>query len=146
MFCSKCGTEVANEACFCSNCGAQINSQSEEGRIHNASDNCDRSEMMVPRTQAPQNNVMMSKTATSVVAYMTWIGFLISICIGDKENSKFFLNQALVFHLFRLACIIPVLGWLWAIYMLICFIFGVIWAAQQEENELPLIGTIRVLK
>lgn len=129
MYCSKCGSEIDSGAKFCASCGSPINS-----------------EMNTSYNQQPGGSATMSTTATSVVAYMTWIGFIIALCAGDKNGAKFFLNQALVFNIFCMACIIPVIGWLWAIYMLVCFILGVIWAAEQTEKKLPLIGEINILQ
>jgi hypothetical protein len=135
MFCPNCGTEVKDQVRFCPNCGTEVN----------------------PTTNVPVRQVTnsqpyttqsssgsMSVQATSIVAYMTWIGFLVSYLAGDKEGAKFYMNQALVFHLFSLLCFVPFIGWLWAIYMLICFILGVIWAAEQDPKELPLIGQIKL--
>lgn len=130
MYCPKCGAEIDNGVTFCPLCGATVSNKKEE--LSNS-------------VNMNQNSALMSATATSVVAYMTWIGFLVAVCAGDKEDAKFFLNQALVFHIFRIGCFIPFIGWLWLIYMIVCFILGVIWAAEQERRELPLIGVIRIL-
>ena len=88
----------------------------------------------------------MDKKTTSIVAYLTWIGLLIAILAGDKEGAKFHINQALVIWLFSLLSIIPCIGWIWAIFMLVCWIMGLIAAINQEEKEVPLIGKIRILK
>lgn len=129
MYCSKCGSEIESNAKFCATCGSPINADVNSGY-----------------NQKSSESTMMSPATTSVVAYMTWIGFIIALCAGDKNGAKFFLNQALVFNIFCMACIIPVIGWLWAIYMLVCFILGVIWAAEQTEKRLPLIGEINILQ
>ena len=42
--------------------------------------------------QTPNSSSMDAKT-TSWVAYLTWIGFIIAICAGDKEGAKFHLNK-----------------------------------------------------
>lgn len=88
----------------------------------------------------------MDAKTTSIVAYLTWIGFIIAVCAGDKEGAKFHVNQALVIFLFSLLGIIPCIGWIWAIFMLVCWIMGLIAAINQEEKEVPLIGKIRLLK
>ena len=88
---------------------------------------------------------MDSKT-TGIVAYLTWIGLLIAILAGDKQGAKFHVNQALVIWLFSLLSIIPCIGWIWAIFMFVCWIMGFIAAINQEEKEVPLIGKIRILK
>ena len=41
----------------------------------------------------------MSKKATDIVAYITWIGWIVAFCAGTKQESKFHLNQALVIWL-----------------------------------------------
>ena len=132
MFCSNCGYEVEEGNKFCQNCGNPI--------IQNTETIEDKH--VVNRTVS---NTSMSVEATSIIAYMTWIGFLIAYIAGDKEGAKFYLNQALVFNIFAMGIIIPIIGWLWAIFILVCFILGIIWAANQEPRELPLIGSIKIL-
>mgnify|MGYP003290755365 FL=1 len=88
----------------------------------------------------------MDKKTTSIVAYLTWIGLLIAIFAGDKDGAIFHINQALVILLFSLLAIIPCIGWVWAVFMVVCWIMGLIAAINQEEKEVPLIGKIRLLK
>lgn len=88
----------------------------------------------------------MDAKTTSVVAYLTWMGLIIAVCAGDKEGAKFHVNQALVILLFSLLSIIPCIGWIWGIFMLVCWIMGLIAAINQEEKEVPLIGKIRLIK
>ncbi|MCI9665087.1 MAG: hypothetical protein HFI46_14685 [Lachnospiraceae bacterium] len=88
----------------------------------------------------------MDAKTTSIVAYLTWIGLIIAICAGDKEGAKFHINQALVILLFSLLSVIPCIGWVWGVFMLVCWILGLIAAINQEEKEVPLIGKIRILK
>ena len=88
----------------------------------------------------------MDAKTTSIVAYLTWIGFLVAILAGDKEGAKFHVNQALVIMLFSLLSIIPCIGWIWGIFMIVCWFMGFIAAINQEEKEVHLIGQIRILK
>lgn len=88
----------------------------------------------------------MDKKVTSIVAYLTWIGWLIALLAGDKEGAKFHLNQALVIMLFSLISIIPCIGWIWGIFMIVCWFIGLIAAINEEEKEVPLIGKIKILK
>lgn len=88
----------------------------------------------------------MDAKTTSIVAYITWIGLIIAFCAGDKEGAKFHLNQALVIFLFSLLSLIPCIGWIWSIFMLVCWIMGLIAAINQEEKPVPLIGGIQILK
>ena len=88
----------------------------------------------------------MDKKTTSIVAYITWIGLSIAFCAGDKEGAKFHLNQALVIFLFGLLVWIPCLGQIWGIFIIVCWIMGLIAAINQEEKPVPLIGGIKILK
>ena len=88
----------------------------------------------------------MNAKTTSIVAYFTWLGLLIAYLAGDKEGAKFHLNQALVIFLFSLLALIPCIGWIWGIFMLVCWIMGLVAAIKQEENPVPLIGRIKIIK
>lgn len=96
----------------------------------------------------------MDKKTTGCVAYLTWIGFIVAICAGDKEGAKFHLNQALVILIANtigvIFSLIPVVGWiignLWNIFVFICWILGLIAAINEEEKEVPLLGQIKILK
>lgn len=88
----------------------------------------------------------MDKKTTSIVAYITLIGLIIAFCAGDKEGAKFHLNQALVIWLFGLLSVIPCIGQIWAIFIFVCWIMGLIAAINQEEKPVPLIGNIQILK
>ena len=88
----------------------------------------------------------MDAKTTGIVAYLTWIGFIIAICAGDKEGAKFHLNQALVVLLFSLLSVIPCIGWILVIFMIVCWIMGLIAAINEEEKEIPLLGKIKIIK
>ncbi len=96
----------------------------------------------------------MDTKTTGIVAYLTWIGLLIAYLAGDKEGAKFHINQALVIFLFSIAggivTAIPFVGWiiggLWDLFMLVCWIMGLVFAIQAQEKEVPLIGKIHILK
>lgn len=88
----------------------------------------------------------ISTRTTSILAYITWIGFLIALFVGDSQGAKFHINQALVINLFSFLCIIPVIGYIWAAFMVICWILGLIYACNQQNKEVPLIGKVHLLK
>ena len=71
---------------------------------------------------------------------------MIAFVAGDKEGAKFHLNQALVIFLFGLLVWIPCLGQIWGIFIIVCWIMGLIAAINQEEKPVPLIGGIKILK
>lgn len=96
---------------------------------------------------------IMSRKVTGIVAYFTWVGWLIAFLAGDKEGAKFHLNQALVLWLFGLlSAVFPFLpfgGLLSTVYGILLFvgwILGLIAAVNEEEKEIPLIGQIKILK
>jgi len=88
----------------------------------------------------------MDKRTTDIVAYLTWVGLLIALIFGDRENSKFHLNQALVIWLFGLLGVIPCVGWAWGVFCLVCAVMGFISAINGEEKEVPLLGQFKLLK
>ena len=99
----------------------------------------------------------MDTKTTSWVAYLTWIGFIIAMCTGDKEGAKFHLNQALVILIFKtglgivagMTFFVPFIGiivMLAYVFIWICWILGLIAAINQEEKEVPLLGQIKILK
>ena len=100
----------------------------------------------------------MDSKATGIVAYISIIGWIIAYFAGDREGAKFHLNQALVLDLSMivvsfatsLLAFIPLLGGLvgglLGLAMFVLWIMGIVYAAKEEEKELPLIGMIKLLK
>ena len=88
----------------------------------------------------------MNKKTTGIIAYITWIGWIVAFCAGDKEGAKFHLNQALVILIGQIIAsavnFIPILS----IFLFVCWIMGLIYACQEQEKEVPLIGQIKILK
>jgi len=88
----------------------------------------------------------MDTQATGILAYIPIIGLILAYCIGDKEGAKFHLNQSLVLHIFAIFSLIPILGWLWGIFLIVCWILGIVGAVNGEEREVPLLGAIKLYK
>lgn len=89
---------------------------------------------------------MLSARTTGIVAYLTWIGFIIALIIGDRKNAMFHINQALIVNLFALLGAVPFVGWIWSLFMLVCWIMGLVYACREQEKEVPLIGRLHLLK
>lgn len=95
----------------------------------------------------------MDKKVTGIVAYITWIGWIIAYLAGDKEGAKFHLNQALVLLLISLvggviACIPfigTILGMVVEVAVVVLWILGIVTAIKGEEKPLPIIGGIKIL-
>ena len=96
----------------------------------------------------------MDKKVTGIVTYLTFIGLLLALLIGDREGAKFHINQSLVLVIAVIinAIIgrIPFIGWfvstVFGIFLFVCFIIGIIGASQGQEKEIPLLGSIKILK
>ena len=96
----------------------------------------------------------MTKKTTGIVAYIFWIGWLIAFCAGDREGAKFHLNQALVLWIafiidniiMQLTIIGAIIGLIIWVFLIVCWILGLVHACKEEEKELPLLGKIHILK
>ncbi len=88
----------------------------------------------------------MTKKMTGIVAYITWIGWLIAYLSGDKEGAKFYLNQALVIHLIALVGFIPRVGMIFGTFATILWFIGFTYATREEEKPVPIVGNIEILK
>lgn len=96
----------------------------------------------------------MDTKTTSIVAYVTIIGTIIALVAGDKKGAAFHINQALVIFLANIVFsivvrFIPVVGGIISliasIFILVCWIMGLVAAIKQEEKEVPLLGKIRLI-
>lgn len=102
----------------------------------------------------------MSKKATDIVAYLSPIGFVIAFLVGDRQNSRFHLNQALVLTITSLVLevlqkimgYIPLIGTvvnillaLVSLLLFVLWLIGIIGAIQEQEKEIPLLGHIKLI-
>ena len=94
----------------------------------------------------------MNKQVTGMLAYVTWIGWLIAFLAGDRNGAKFHLNQGLVLAI--AALLKGVLGflpfpglltWLLGIVIFVFCVIGMYNAYKGEEKELPIVGGIKIL-
>lgn len=95
-----------------------------------------------------------SKVA-AVVAYITWIGFLVALIIGNRSDRfvTHHLNQALIINILSIIggvlAALPVLGGiLGAIISIATFVFwimGIYRAAIGSTEPLPFIGDIHLI-
>ncbi|SES66293.1 Uncharacterized membrane protein [Pseudobutyrivibrio sp. C4] len=104
-----------------------------------------KDDLLNPTPITTNSTASMDAHTTGIVAYLTWIGFLIALLLGDREGAKFHINQALVINLFFLACAIPVIGRIWWIFMIILWVLGLVAACNDEEKPVPILGEIRIL-
>ena len=88
----------------------------------------------------------MDKRTTGIVAYLSVIGLIIALTAGDKEGARFHINQAIVIFIFDFLVLVPYVGRAWGVFMLACWVMGIISAAKEEEKPVPLIGGIQLIK
>lgn len=96
----------------------------------------------------------MNKKTTGIIAYITWIGWIVAFCAGDKEGAKFHLNQALVLFIGQIIATVityipyvgGIVGGILSIFLFVCWIIGLVAACQEQEKEVPLVGQIKILK
>ena len=99
---------------------------------------------------------MDSKNKTAaIVSYITWVGFLIAICIGDRSDRYVVhhLNQALVLNIASIIGgflkVIPLIGntaaGLVSLAVLVFWVIGIYRAAIGSTEPLPFIGDIHLM-
>lgn len=99
---------------------------------------------------------MNSRTKTlSVVSYITWIGWVVALCMSEKDDRlvRHHLNQALVINILetigtilaRMGGVFGILGEVVDIAVLVFFIMGIVRAVKMSDEPLPLIGNIHIL-
>jgi uncharacterized membrane protein len=81
----------------------------------------------------------------AIISYITWIGLIIAFVMNnDKKNdfAKFHIRQSLLIMLAALLGVIPIIGWIWSIFILVLWIIGLISAINGEKKEVPVLGKL----
>ena len=91
----------------------------------------------------------MSNKTMGVLAY--FIFFLPLLVDSKNEFGRFHANQGLLVLILSIVAsivgsIITILGWVGSILVLVLAIMGIINASKEEMKELPLIGSIKIIK
>lgn len=104
-----------------------------------------------------------NKHKTDIVAYLTLIGWLIAYFCGDRAESRFHLNQALVVLLADLslnllfaaatygaiapaAIFVRGLCGLLSFCTVVLWVLGLVRAAKGSEKPVPVLGEVQFLK
>ena len=94
----------------------------------------------------------MNRQITGMLAYVTWIGWLIAFIAGDRNGAKFHLNQALVLAIAALLKgvlstigITGLITWPLGVVLFVFSVIGIYHAYKGEEKELPIVGGIKIL-
>jgi uncharacterized membrane protein len=145
-FCSKCGTQLPEGAGFCPACGTGIDGERGDYGQNRPGGNAGG-------YSGPEADIADNK----LIAVLCYFGLLFLIPYLARPNSpfvKYHSNQGLVLLLFALisggVSNIPFIGWLigtaCGVFTFVCFILGIVAVCNGEMKELPLIGSIQILK
>jgi len=109
-------------------------------------------ENITPAQTSPPATTGEDKTV-AIVAYLTLIGFIAAIIIHSNKKTRlgaFHLRQMLGFILSWFAVIIliiiPIIGWIllpiFYIFMLVCWIMGLVAAINGQMKPMPVVGPL----
>lgn len=95
---------------------------------------------------------MEHRKGFAILSYITWIGWIIAMVKWDNQDSlvRRHLNQALALNVIetvfgiigRLGGIFNTIGNIVDIMVLVLFIMGIVRAAKESEEPLPIVGSI----
>lgn len=90
----------------------------------------------------------LNPKAAAIMAYIPafWV---IAILASDYKNNKFIrfhMNQGLILSLFMMLVPIPIVGWIWGIFLTVCMVMGIVNANGGKNKQLPLIGKLTLIK
>jgi len=96
-----------------------------------------------------------NRNLIAAASYITWVGFLIAICIGDRSDRLIahHLNQALVLNILSIVGgvlrVIPIVGSLASnlvsLAVLVLAIMGIVRAYRGSTVPLPFVGDIHII-
>lgn len=95
-------------------------------------------------TAPPAVGATEDKTV-AILSYITLIGFIAAIVINSNKKTQlgaFHLRQTLGIFICTLPIIIPFLGWIWAVFVFVMWIMGLLSAIKGEMKPVPLLGPL----
>lgn len=162
MFCEKCGRELPDNAKFCDGCGAQIGAEATR------KDFAETVKGLGSTADTTGEFDAADIEKNKVLSLFSYLGILLLIPLLAAPKSKFarfHVNQGLVLFLAEIiwgvisGCItmiiggIPVVGVLFSVLsklvslaMSILAILGIVNACTGKAKELPVIGSVKLLK
>ena len=173
-FCGECGKQVEDGKKFCTSCGAKVG-DADKGNTAQTSVASSLEENVAAKFNQFNNTADNTSEFSSsdieqnkVMAVLAYIGILVLIPIFAAPNSKFaryHSNQGLILAIcelvyfvafniisviiysisWRLGFLVSLIG-LVGIVFLILAIIGIVNAANGKAKELPVIGSIKILK
>jgi len=167
MYCPKCGTQNADGAKFCTSCGQQL-----DGETHNTQNQQQKFEQTVVNLNNTSDYTggysRQDIEQNKVLALFAYLGILFLIPLCGAPNSpyaRFHSNQGIVLFIAQIVygvasaiiniifgdvpfigTIISIALWVISLLLFILVVIGIVNAVQGRAKELPIIGTIRILK
>ncbi|MCF7865897.1 hypothetical protein K9L67_04085 [Candidatus Woesearchaeota archaeon] len=82
----------------------------------------------------------------AIISYVYWLGWLIALIMNqNKKNSfaSFHLRQSLLLMIaITIMMWIPFIGDVLSIILFVLWVFGLVYAIQGKEKEIPVIGPL----
>lgn len=166
MFCSKCGTEVADDVKFCPKCGASVagdtNTSTESSAPTPAPAPTSTEDERMNYSEAKDIEAGFdSKRSKVLIKFFAIIAYLEAFCFAsrfilpDKDYVRQHANNGLVLFIFTagsaLIAPIPVFGWIvggfFSVFCTVLTIMGIVKAAKGQVFIMPwFFGKIRIWK
>lgn len=156
--CPKCGAQIADEAAFCTVCGFSFAGAAPAGDAAQGAPQPGPAPQFqqqyyqappVVNYAAPVNPC--DKLLGIVAVWFSIVGVILAYFGGDvngqrSEYLRFYANEGLIFFLFSLIGIIPVVGWIWGIFLCVCQIIAIVNACKGVAKPVLFFGTLRIIK
>jgi uncharacterized membrane protein len=82
----------------------------------------------------------------AIVSYITLIGWIIALIMNQSKKTdlgSFHIRQALLIYIVGfILWWIPIIGWLLNIAVFVFWIMGLVYAAQGQQKEVPVLGSL----
>lgn len=165
-YCSKCGVEVSADAKFCEACGAPLAAESKSVSFDSVKEKIENFNNTADTTNEYDSADINNNKIMAVIAYIGILFLVPLLAAKESKFARFHTNQAIVLLIAEIAvgfvlgvvsaillAISPVLAILSSllsaavsIVSIVFTIIGIVNAATGKAKELPLIGSIKIIK
>lgn len=168
-FCANCGKQMDDGVKFCPGCGtpaAEPEKQAEPTVQDTITQKFEQFNNTADNTAEYDQNDISSNKAMAILAYLSWLVLIPLFAAKDSKFARFHTNQGLVlaiaeiayaivvailnaifiFISFRLAAVMSTIFSIASLAFLVLTILGIVNAANGKAKELPIIGSIKLLK
>lgn len=165
-FCSKCGNEMQEGAKFCDKCGASFATGEKVNDTFDAiKDKFENLNNTADTTKEFDAADINDNKVMAILAYISILFLVPLLAAKDSKFAKFHTNQGLVLFIISFAwaiisgmlsavflfvplfnVVVAIIGWLVSLVLVAFMIIGIVNAATGKAKELPLIGSIKIIK